>query len=79
MCGGLNKVTLEASPDSYKFSLSTIRHFKSISPLKHSRYGHATVYINQLVLAMGGYSNREDDPPQTMSSCEKYSVKENEW
>jgi N-acetylneuraminic acid mutarotase len=50
-----------------------------VASLKQTRYGHATVFINHLVLALGGFNNKEDEAPFTMKDCEKYSTKENEW
>ncbi len=54
---------------------------KKIAHMKQPRYGHATVYINQLVLAIGGFNHRDDEAqaPSTLKHCEKYSIKENEW
>jgi len=49
--------------------------------MKSPRYGHASVYINQLVLVLGGFNHRDDEAqaPNTLKHCEKYSIKENEW
>jgi len=49
--------------------------------MKTSRYGHASLYINQLVLVMGGFNHRDDEAeaPNSLHTCEKYSIKENEW
>ena len=49
--------------------------------MKQPRYGHASVFINQLVLVMGGFNHRDDEAmaPSTLNTCEKYSIKENEW
>ena len=49
--------------------------------MKTPRYGHASLYINQLVLVMGGFNHRDDEAeaPNSLHTCEKYSIKENEW
>ena len=49
--------------------------------MKQARYGHATVFVNQLVLALGGFDHRDEEiyPPHSLKACEKYSIKENEW
>lgn len=54
---------------------------KEVQPMKGARYGHASVFINQMVLVLGGFNHRDDEAqaPQTLNKCEKYSVKENEW
>mmetsp|Transcript_53 Transcript_53/g.43 ORF Transcript_53/g.43 Transcript_53/m.43 type:complete len:115 (-) Transcript_53:626-970(-) len=81
MTGGCNKDSKEASPDCFKFQISTIKAPKRVAPMKQARYGHATVFINQLVLALGGFNHRDDEAqaPSTLKACEKYSLKEDEW
>lgn len=61
MTGGSNKITLDPSAQSFKFTIPTIRIFREVSPMKQARYGHATVYINSLVLALGGFDHRDDE------------------
>jgi len=61
MTGGCNKETLEASQECYRFSIAHLRTLKKVSSMKEPRYGHATVFINQLVLSMGGFNHRDDE------------------
>lgn len=58
-----------------------MRVFREVQRMKQARYGHAIVYVNQLVLVLGGFNHRDDEAqaPNTLNTCEKYSVKENEW
>jgi hypothetical protein len=58
-----------------------MRVLREVMPLQQARYGHATVYINQLVLVLGGFNHKDDEgsTPNTLSTCEKYSIKENQW
>jgi hypothetical protein len=46
-----------------------------------SRYGHASILANGYVLVFGGFNHREveGETPITLSSCEKYSEKEDSW
>ena len=81
MTGGCNRITKEPSAQVYRFSIPQIRVFREVKPLKLGRYGHCSVFINSLVLVLGGFNHRDDEAqvPNTLNACEKYSVKENEW
>ncbi|CDW72594.1 kelch motif family protein [Stylonychia lemnae] len=81
MTGGCNKATKEASSQCYRFSIPNMRTFREVQRLKQARYGHASVFINHLVLVLGGFNHRDDEAqaPNTLNTCEKYSIKENEW
>jgi hypothetical protein len=81
MTGGCNKVSMDASNSCYRFNLPGIRVFREVKGMKQARYGHASVLINHIVLALGGFNHRDDEAqaPNTLLTCEKYSVKENEW
>ena len=81
MTGGCDKSSREASAQCFRFCVPSIRVFREAQPLKQARYGHASVFVNQLVLVLGGFNHRDDEAqaPNTLASCEKYSVKENEW
>ena len=62
MTGGCSKVTLEASPQCYRFQIgSMLRNFREVTSLKQARYGHASVLINHLVIVMGGFNHRDDE------------------
>ena len=81
MSGGCNKINLEASGICFRFAIPTIRVFREVQSMRHPRYGHASVLINHLVLAIGGFNHRDDEAqaPSTLLTCEKYSIRENEW
>eukprot|EP00347_Sterkiella_histriomuscorum_P015469 403356908 len=81
MTGGCHKLTKDATNVCYRFSIPQMRVFKQVQSMKQARYGHASVFINQLVLVMGGFNHKDDEAqaPSTLNACEKYSIKENEW
>mmetsp|Transcript_248 Transcript_248/g.256 ORF Transcript_248/g.256 Transcript_248/m.256 type:complete len:357 (+) Transcript_248:1060-2130(+) len=81
LTGGCDKDTKEASDACFKFPIAQLKSPKKVSSMKQARYGHALVFINQLVLALGGFNHRDDEAqaPSTLKACEKYSIKEDEW
>ena len=38
-----------------------MRNFKEIQSMKGARYGHASVFINSMVLVLGGFNHRDDE------------------
>lgn len=49
--------------------------------LLNRRYAHQSVFLNGYVYALGGFDNKDADGivPNTLDSCEKFSIHENKW
>ena len=65
----------------YMANFASVNLLRKIAPLGTARFGHAAIWMNHEVYAMGGYANHDDEnaSPEMLTSCEKYSFTSQEW
>ena len=81
MTGGSHKITGEPSNKIFKIDTNNINEVKILKSMKKPRYNHACIFLNNYIYCIGGYEhiNKKNAIISTISSCEKYDIKQNKW
>ena len=61
LVGGCDVASGEPAVDAFVATFETVNALKRISPLLVARFGHAAIWMNHEVYAMGGYANKDDE------------------